>query len=149
MLTKDNPIQGVATYFEYQGDYGTYQAIFTPHGFSEDDALLRPYLIHRTVLSDNTRAHWKRAILALELPGEPSTPDEYLKSSAVSTRPLMTHMNKLAYGKWTPTVDPISVEVSKRDLSDLRNGKTPTALMLRIDKTRKALGLDTAIEGEE
>lgn len=135
MLNRDNPVQGVATYLEYKGDYGSLQYVMVPHGFSEDGALLKPYLIHRLVPKDGARARWKRAILAVD-PAPATTPEEYLVLALDRSSAMTSLMNRLIYGNWTQVGKPLFAEVSKKDLTALRSGKSPTALLTRIEKVK-------------
>jgi hypothetical protein len=139
MLDKDSPVQGVATYLEFLGDYGRLQYVLTPHGFSEDGALLKPYLLHRQVPKDGSRTRWKRALLAIE-PTPLAGADDYIEMGLERTAPMSVLMNRLVYGAWEQVGKPLFAEVSKKDLSDLRSGKSPTALMTRIEKVKAVAG---------
>lgn len=134
MLDRDNPVQGVATYLEYRGDYGRLQYIITPHGFSEDGALLKPYALHRILSSSEDRSRWKREILGLE-PNPQGEADSMLLEAIQSTY-LKNLLNRIRYGSWELVKRPLFVEVSKKDLTALRKGKTPTMLMSRIEKVK-------------
>lgn len=132
MLNRDSAVQGVATYLEFEGDYGYLQYVVTPHGFSEDGAMLKPYAIHRMCTTRADRSRWKRVIVGLE--PNPDRPEEETTVEALSRTDLRSLTQRLMYGSWNLVGAPLFVEVSKKDLSDLRKGKTPTALMTRVDK---------------
>lgn len=134
MLNRDNPVQGVATYLEYQGAYGRLQYIITPHGFSEDGALLKPYALHRFLTDPSSKARWKREILGVE-PNPNEEKDPLLLKTLEDTY-LKNLFKRVVYGSWELIGKPLFVEVSKKDLTALRQGKTPTMLMSRLEKVR-------------
>jgi len=135
MLDRDNPVQGVGVYFEFTGGYGSLQYVVTPHGYSEDGALLMPYVVHRLVSDWKPKAHWKRTMTPVELSKE-STHEETMTRSLARGESLTKLVNRLLYGEWTMAGPPLYFEVSKKDLTDLRSGKTPTSMMQRVEKIK-------------
>lgn len=135
MLDRDNPVQGVGTYVEFSGDYGSLQYAFTPHGYSEDGALLMPYVLHRFLSVAGQRARWKRVMVPVE-PSRDDTPDDYMAKALDRNGALLTLVKRVSYGNWTPSGPPLYFEVSKKDLTSLRAGKSPSAMMQRIEKLR-------------
>ena len=144
MLDRDNPVQGVAVYLEYKSDYGRLQYLITPHGFTEDGALLRPYALHRFLSSVAERPRWKREILGLE-PNPQSTPDEITYEAMTNTY-LKKLGDRIRYGSWDLVGRPLFVEISRKDLTALRKGKTPTMLMSRLEKVKAASEFPTVKE---
>jgi hypothetical protein len=57
--------------------------------------------------------------------------------------------DKMLIGGWEIVKEPLLVEVSKKDMTDIRLGKTPSKFMYRVDLIRKALDFPHPLKNEE
>jgi hypothetical protein len=56
-----------------------------------------------------------------------------------------TLFDSLLSGGWTIEKEPLFIETSKKDMTDIRLGKTPNKMLYRINQTRKAQGFPESI----
>jgi hypothetical protein len=134
-------VQGTALYAEFsKGASGTLMLLITPDGYSEDGEKVEASLYRRVVTSYSPKRQWRntrmpevRAALAMPNDEKPAYAEQRLASSFSLLEQIITH-------GWTLVKQPLFVEVSKRDLSDIRNRRTPSKIIYRINQSRKALG---------
>jgi hypothetical protein len=75
--------------------------------------------------------------------------DEAQEIGAKHIQRLMSRtLDSLFHKGWALFKQPVSVEVSYKDLSTMKSGKTPTDLIRRIERSRKAFGFPEALFDE-
>ena len=140
-------VQGVALYAEFARSGATTQIIITPKGYNLEGTEVAPYIVRRTVTTDNPRKQWRFSTL---FTGDPimqiaaskgitidAAKEEYADESM---RYASSLFDQIMRGDWLLVSDPILVEVSKTDLDSIRLSKTPTKLLYRITQSRTAKG---------
>lgn len=144
-VTKD--VQGTALYLEFTQPASTANAtlmlLFTPDGFAEDGSQVDASLYRRIVTDYAPKRQWrstrlKRIDLARALPkGDDFRRKRLAEERLVGTGGLFAQVTTQG---WTLTKQPVIIEVSKRDLTDIAAHKTPSKVIYRINQSRKALG---------
>lgn len=148
-MDSTKPVQGVAVYAEFARSGGTTQVIVTPRGFDESDKECAAALIRRTISTGNPRKQWRFAFLdaptndQIERRKTEVHPTDSL--AEVRTDLMMRYaqslFDQILRGGWTLVGSaPVLVEVSKSDLTAIRQRKTPTKLLYRCTQTRAAMG---------
>lgn len=144
------PVQGVAVYAEFARSNATTQVIITPDGFDSNGNEVTMAIIRRTVTDTSPRKQWRFSSLVAADP----------IMQIVVTRGLSMEQAKEVYcdermryasslfdqimrGDWTLVGEPLLIEVSKIDLDNVRESKTPTKLLYRITQSRVAKGYPT------
>jgi len=144
-ITKD--VQGVAVYVEFARPNATTQVIMTPDGYDNDGSVVSMRIIRRTVTSDNPRKQWRfstipeadeATIRTLVANGGSAADKEAYCDERM--RYASSLFDQLTRGDWTLINEPILVEVSKTDLDVIRQSKTPTKLLYRVNQSRTAVG---------
>lgn len=140
-------VQGVAVYAEFARSGATTQIIITPQGFDLDGKEVNPYVVRRTVTTDNPRKQWRFSTLVtgtpiMQIMAEKSVSMEAAKEEYCdeTMRYASSLFDQIQRGDWLLVRDPILVEVSKTDLDSIRQSKTPTKLLYRITQSRTAKG---------
>lgn len=142
-ITKD--VQGVGIYAEFARSGATTQIIITPQGYDEDGREVSMYVVRRTVTTDNPRKQWKFSVLpeadetlVANVKHDPEAHKEAYCDDRF--RYASSLFDQLLRGDWVLINEPILVEVSKIDLSSVRQSKTPTKLLYRVTQSRTAKG---------
>lgn len=131
-------VQGCALYAEFKNEYGqVFQMFLTPDGYNEEDVYTPARAFYRRLSPTATKKQWQTQIIRRELVDEAtgSTTQEH-RLSRLETIDFL--MKRVAISS-TLVAKPFFVEVSKKDLSDIRAGKTPTKVIYRIGQCRTAL----------
>lgn len=151
MLDQDKDVQGVATYYEFRKETGSNAAttmiIVTPDGYTESERFVSANLYRRTVTNFSPRKQWRNTPLGypddtMRDTGIP-TPISLYEISGVAERRLQYAFGlfrSLNDGGWNLVKEPLFVEVSKKDLSDVADSKTPSKIVYRINQSRAAKG---------
>lgn len=152
-----NPIQGYAVYLEVARDNKTSasQFLFTPDGFNTNNEFVNARVYYRSLSYMTPRRQWhgynlfgKDSILRF-LEGNNSDflnePDAFTNSRMDQTvgtvLPRCTKENG-----WSVVFAPIVVEVSKKDLLDISNWKTPTKIIYRVQQVKKSVGFPETLQ---
>lgn len=155
MLDRDKDVQGVATYYEFRKEVpsstgsnaATTMVIVTPDGYTEDGRFVSANLYRRTVTHYSPRKQWRASALGypdetMRDTGTP-TPIDTSEVASVGERRLQYAFGlfrSLNDGGWNLVKEPLFVEVSKKDLTDVAVSKTPSKLVYRINQSRVAKG---------
>jgi len=152
-ITKE--VQGVGIYAEFARSGATTQIIITPDGYDNEGSQVRMNVIRRTVTTTNPRKQWRFSAL-------PEGSEEVIRSVATDAtdeakeaycdermRYASALFDQIMRGDWVLINDPILVEVSKTDLDVVRQSKTPTKLIYRINQSRTAKGYPTDLVNDE
>jgi hypothetical protein len=155
MLDRDKDVQGVATYYEFRkevptsGDthYATTMLLITPDGYTEDGRFVSANLYRRVVTHYSPRKQWRTSALGYpdDTMRETGTPnpvptDEVEKVGERRLQYAYGLFRSLMDGGWELVKEPLFVEVSKKDLTDVAVSKTPSKLVYRINQSRVAKG---------
>lgn len=146
MLDKEKDVQGISVYIEFIKPEAKLQLLVTPDGYTPEGREVASSLYRRVTTSVTPKKQWRNSLLSwraisdlggLEMPIDKK--DEFAESRLEFAYTLFEGVRN---GGWELVKNPIFIETSKKDLEDIRLGKTPSKLMYRIDKTREALGFD-------
>lgn len=139
-------VQGIAVYAEFARNNATTQIIITPDGYGTKDDLVRMNIVRRTVTKDNPRKQWRFSMISHTREVSPADKKEYAEKRMYYASTLF---DQLLSGGWKMVGKPILLETSKIDLDAVRNGKTPTKMIYRINQSRSASGYPTEIVNED
>lgn len=144
-LTKD--VQGVALYAEFRKPGATMQLIITPDGYNEEGREVSAALYRRVVTPDTPKKQWRssnmRVTSAMRRCKEYGTTLQDYERETIATKryDFATQLfDSLMNGGWQIEKEPLFIEASKKDMTDIRQGKTPNKMLYRINQTRKAQG---------
>lgn len=132
-------VQGVGIYAEFARENATTQIIICPEGYDNAGRKVGLSVVRRVVTTETPKKPWRFSIL-------PDTPVaevlEEEKDGFCAERLAVpaTLFDQILSGGWKMVVEPILLEVSKKDLDDIGVKKTPTKLIYRINQSRTALG---------
>ena len=144
-MEKNRTPIGKALYLELRKGTGAYQMVFVP-GYRDprDGERKLPVVLKRQVSKSSPRKQWKIAKTwgygdadlrkKIEITPRPDAVE------AMFTNSVNTVMSQLYHQGWKLNKQPITVEVSEEDAMKTHDGKTPPALIRRIDKARIELG---------
>jgi len=145
MLDKDKPIQGVSVYAEFTTPGSRTEIFITPDGFSNEGKVVPAKIFSRITSADKPKKVWQQ--YTVQLVEDMAKVGETLldmdkRNEYVDKR--LAHLENVFAGlvanEWQITKEPILIETSKNDLSELAENKTPTKVIYRINQSRKALG---------
>ena len=139
-------VQGIAVYAEFARNNATTQIIITPDGYGASEQLIRTNVVRRTVTKDNPRKQWRFSLIRS---ARSATPDDKEAYANDRMQYASTLFDQLIAGDWKMVGKPILLETSKDDLEAVRNGKTPTKMIYRINQSRIAQGYPTEIVNED
>ena len=150
MLDKEKDVQGVALYAQFHKPGAMTQLRITPDGYDESGEKVYSSLYRRVISTHSPKKQWRSSTIRsaetkeydLEVSHDRAMFAERRLSFAVQL------FDSLLSGKWELHKEPIYLEVSKKDLTDIRGAKTPTKLMYRINQSREALSFETEIPAQ-
>ena len=150
MLDKEKDVQGVALYAQFHKPGAMTQLLITPDGYDESGEKVYSSLYRRVISTHSPKKQWRSSTIRsaetkeydLEVSHDRAMFAERRLSFAVQL------FDSLLSGKWELHKEPIYLEVSKKDLTDIRGAKTPTKLMYRINQSREALSFETEIPAQ-
>lgn len=168
MLDKTKEVQGVASYFEFSwpGSLSSRTTMFmvTPDGYAEiagrGPVLVNAVMYRRTISKDEPRKQWKTYSLEslknhiierenLELfAGDLSHSSADLDAEGLMRRrmkAMQPFLSWISTNKLELVKTPLLVEVTKTDLADIYENRTPTKIIYRIGQTRRSLGFSTLL----
>jgi hypothetical protein len=140
-VTKE--VQGVAVYAEFSKPNATMMFIITPDGYSEEGHKVNASLYRRIVTSYSPKKQWRNtSLIEVDFSRPLPSGDNFRKQRLAEERLLIVRQlfEGIVTGGWSLVKEPIFVEVSKKDLDDVRKRKTPSKIVYRINQTRKTLG---------
>jgi hypothetical protein len=149
MLDATKDVQGISLYAEFRKPGAMMQIIITPDGYSVDGKETPASLYRRVTTPATPKKQWRNSNMSWraisELNGEALPADK--KEEFTETRlGFATQLfDGIKNGGWTMTKEPLLIETSKKDLDDVKLGKTPNKLMYRINQTKTALGFPAEI----
>lgn len=151
MIDKEKDVQGIALYAQFHKPGAMFQLLMTPDGYNEAGEAVKSSLYRRVVTLDSPKKQWRSSQIR---PGDTSEidfeNDDHRASLAEQRLNFATQLfDSLLSGKWELHKDPVYLEVSKKDLTDIQVGRTPAKLMYRINQSREALSFETDIPTNE
>ena len=144
-MEKNRTPVGKALYIELQKANSAYQIIFVP-GYTDprDSERKLPVVLKRQVSESTPRKQWKiTPTWGYGVSDLRKTIDSLSRPDAIGimfTNSMNSIMSQLFHQGWTINSRPLAVEVSEEDAMKVHDGKTPPALIRRIDKARIELG---------
>lgn len=147
-------VVGKALYLELRNGNYTNQIIMMPEGVNANGSYVPTITYRRRISASTPRKTWR---VMSSLFRSERNPDGQLvplgREHALSTVTDRLGYNKglfdqLAAGGYKIWKQPITVEVTKEDLVDAYNGKTPYKVIARITRSRKALNFGDALFAE-
>jgi hypothetical protein len=151
MLEKEKDVQGVAIYAQFHKPGAMSQIIVTPDGYNESGDLVPGALYRRVVTTYSPKKQWRSSTIrsgeVVNIDFENADHRAWVAEQRLSFAGQL--FDSLLSGKWEVHKDPIFLEVSKKDLTDIYAGKTPTKLMYRINQSREALSFETEIPTQD
>lgn len=148
-MTKD--VQGITLYAEFRKPGAMMQLMFTPDGYNEEGKEV-PAALYRRVLTPHTpKKQWRSSNISqtalreqkeLGVFLENDKKDEFAEKRLAFATQLF---DGIVNGGWTLTKKPLLIETSKKDLTEIRLGKTPNKLLYRVGLTKDAEGFPKEI----
>jgi hypothetical protein len=139
-------VQGIAVYAEFARANATTQIIITPDGYGPNEKIVRMNIVRRTVTKDNPRKQWRFSMIPDSRSVSGADKSAYAEDRMQYASSLF---EQLLAGGWSMVAKPILLETSKDDLEAVRNSKTPTKMIYRINQSRAASGYPTEIVNED
>lgn len=151
MLEKEKDVQGIALYAQLHKPGAMAQLLITPDGYDETGERVFASLYRRIVTASSPKKQWRSSTVRstdpegydFEVSHDRATFAEKRLNFAVQL------FDSLLSGKWELHKEPIYLEVSKKDLTDIKVAKTPTKLIYRINQSREALSFETEIPNQD
>lgn len=146
MLDATKDVQGVALYAEFRKPGATMQLIFTPDGYNEEGKQVNASLYRRVVTPNAPKKQWRSSSLSnngiADVIAESRQIDDAQVGEVAEKRlSFATQLfDGIISGGWVLTNKPLLIETSKKDLTDIRQGKTPNKLLYRVGLTKDAEG---------
>lgn len=137
-------VQGVAVFMEFRKPGATTQFILFPDGYDTLGNIVSACYARRTITTATPKKQWRMHALPNNDIKEIHKSGGVLalaqKETIANNRltGLGPYFDSLTRG-WVITNKPILVEVSKKDLDDIRVRKTPNKLMYRINQCKIAM----------
>lgn len=155
MLEREKEVQGIAVYAEWAKPNALLQVIITPDGYTESsNEFVQSSMYRRITSTDKPRQQWRASSLAHDKHDEyslllPLTDEEAPAYAERRMRRTTEWFDKMLIGGWEIVKEPLLIEVSRKDMDDIRLGKTPSKFMYRVDLVRKTLGFPRPLKNEE
>jgi hypothetical protein len=119
----------------------------TPDGYDSEGSPVPAALFRRVVSPTTPKKQWKCSSMAWSainerdaMPLADGEKDVFAENRVRFATALFDGLKASVGGAdWRPVGDPVFVEVSKKDLDDVRVRKTPTKVVYRITQTRAAI----------
>lgn len=151
MIDKESDVQGIAVYAQFHKSGAMCQMLITPDGYNENGEAVKSSLYRRVVTLDSPKKQWRSSTVRSADPSE--TDFSVLESREKFAEERLNFASQLfdslVSGKWELHKQPVFLETSKKDLTDVQVGRTPTKLMYRINQSREALGFQTELTPNE
>jgi hypothetical protein len=149
MLDATKDVQGIALYTEFRKPGAMMQILITPDGYAVDGKEVSASLYRRVTTPATPKKQWRNSNLSwraiTDLNGE-ALADDAKENFTENRLGFATQLfDGIKNGGWQMTKEPMLIETSKKDLEDVKVGKTPNKLLYRINQTRTALGYPAEI----
>lgn len=139
-------IAGKALYLEFRHGGQTQQVLLTPEGLSSSGKAVPMTCYRRKISSANPRKTWKQVSASISSERDPIT-NAFVQigneHALLASHNLLSFtdslFNQLIAQGWKLYMQPITVEVTKDDLDEVRMSKTPYKILGRITRCRRAL----------
>lgn len=152
MLDLEKDVQGVALYAEFRKPGATMQLIITPDGYNEEGKQVPAALYRRVVTPDTPKKQWRSSKLRVTSKmrecadnGTTLADDERERIAEKRFSFAEQLFDGVISGGWSLEKEPLFIEASKKDMTDVRHGKTPNKMLYRINQTRKAQGFPESV----
>lgn len=154
MLEKEKEVQGIAVYAEWTKPNALLQVIITPDGYTESNEFVQASMYRRVITTERPKQQWRASALGSDKHDEhnsilPLLDTEITSYSETRMSKTTEWFDRMLVGGWEIAKEPLLVEVSKKDMDDIRLGKAPAKFMYRVGLVRKALGFPTPLKNEE
>lgn len=155
MLEKEKDVQGVAVYAEWAKARCLLQVIITPDGYTESsNEFVQASMYRRITTAEKPKQQWKASSLEHDKRDEygpllPLTDEETSQYAERRLSKTIEWFDRMIVGGWEIVKEPLLIEVSKKDMDDIRLGKTPSKFMYRVDLVRKTLEFPRPLKNEE
>jgi len=154
MLNLEKEVQGIAVYAEFKKTdsyMSTWivQVIITPDGYTESGVLVPACLYRRTISTNAPKKQWRNSPLGRLKEEDITVPlEDNLKDLDMDRRMSFAvgWLDSLAEGGWSMVKEPILIETSKKDMTDIRDRSTPKKMLYRINQSRSALGFPELLQ---
>jgi hypothetical protein len=146
MIGKEKEVQGVALYAEWDRPGALMQVIITPDGYAENDTIVPAAMTRRITTTENPRKQWRTSELGVKMYATPVWEEivpEFVESRMSKAQPWF---DKMLEGDWKIVKEPLLIEVSKKDLTDISLGRTPKKFLYRVELVRKSLEFPQALD---
>lgn len=141
MLDNTKEVQGVGVYAEFRKPGATMQMIVTPDGYTSDGKRVPANLFRRVVTPASPKKQWRNSPIPHdkfeEMAGEDLALFQFEEYASTRLSSFANLFDAISNGSWQIVNKPFHLEVSKKDLDDVRSGKTPTKMLYRIGLVRK------------
>jgi len=131
-------------YAEFRRNDSTLQMLLTPDGYTETGVFVDAALYRRVVSTDSPKKQWRNSFLrSLSSSDKDITLDtDVAKDISMDARMSFAvgWLDSLAGGGWVIVKEPLLIEASKKDMTDIRNSVTPKKMLYRMTQSRTALG---------
>lgn len=146
MLDATKDVQGVALYAEFRKPGATMQIIITPDGYNEEGKKVTSSLYRRVVTPHALKKQWRSSSISNngvsdEIEAGQQIDNDKVGEVAEKRLSFATQLfDGIISGGWSLTIKPLLIETSKKDLTDVRQGKTPNKLLYRVGLIKDAEG---------
>ena len=146
MLDATKDVQGVSLYAEFRKPGATMQIIVTPDGYNEEGKQVAGSLYRRVVTPSAPKKQWRSSSVSSNgvhdvIAASGQIEDSQIGEIAEQRLSFATQLfDGIIEGGWSITKKPLLIETSKKDLTDVRQGKTPNKLLYRVNLTKDAEG---------
>ena len=130
-------------YAEFRRHKSTLQMLLTPDGYAESGEIVSAALYRRVVSAESPKKQWRSSFLRnLGADSEVILDTDEAKDINMDLRMSFAvgWLDSLAGGGWVIVKEPILVEASKKDMTDISTQTTPKKMLYRINQSRTALG---------
>jgi hypothetical protein len=151
MLDKEKEVQGIALYAQLHKEGAMAQLLVTPDGYDETGEKVYASLYRRIITTTAQKKQWRSSnIRTTDIEGYDFEQSSDRATFAEKRLYFAVQLfDSLLSGKWELHKEPIYLEVSKKDLTDIRSAKTPTKLMYRVNQSRDTLKFETDIPNQD
>jgi hypothetical protein len=133
----DKSVQGSALYAEFKNTYNqVVQMFITPDGHDEAGNFVPGCVFYRRLSATQPKKQWQTTWLKRNLVDSDSNATEVNYLDRIESLEFL--MKRVAMTSEL-VAKPFFVEVSKKDLTDVRNRKTPTKIIYRIGQMKTTL----------
>jgi hypothetical protein len=143
MLDKEKEVQGFAVYGEFRKEGATTMVLITPDGYGTDGARTGAQLFRRVLTTYSPKRQWRASYVGnaevegVSIPLKNEDKERYAESRLSFAVQLFEGIKN---GGWAIAGKPIVTEVSRKDIDDIRAGRTPSKVIYRINQTRAKVG---------